>query len=57
MSVGEAPERTDMGGPPEGEPESFRPVGTVTFLALYAAVLVVLWLGMYLTMLSRGATS
>jgi hypothetical protein len=42
-------ERTD-------DEDDFRPVGTVTFLVLYAVVLMSLWGAMYLTMLSRGGT-
>lgn len=39
---------------PPDDADGFRPIGTVTFLALYAVVLVALWVSMYLTMLSRG---
>lgn len=55
MSPAKGPEVT-VEDEDEDEDE-FHPVGTVTFLALYAIVLVALWVGMYLVMLSRGSTS
>jgi hypothetical protein len=48
-------EDVEVDEPPDDAGE-FRPVGTVVFLALYAVVLVSLWLSMYLTMLERGGT-
>jgi hypothetical protein len=53
MSLANGPEVTVE----DDDDEEFHPVGTVTFLALYAVVLVVLWVAMYLVMLSRGSTS
>jgi hypothetical protein len=41
---------------PTEAPDEFRPVGTLAFLAVYAIVLICLWLALYLTMLSRGGT-
>lgn len=56
MSLAEEPDVAQRDGD-EDEDEEFRPVGTVTFLALYAVVIVALWLALYLTMLARGGTS
>ncbi len=36
--------------------EHFRPVGTIAVLAVFVVVLVLLWLSVYLVMLSRGPT-
>jgi len=36
--------------------ESFRPIGTIALLAVFAVLLVLLWLSVYLVMLSRGPT-
>ncbi len=41
---------------PAAEADEFKPVGTVAFLAIYAVVLMALWVSMYLTMLDRGGT-
>jgi hypothetical protein len=38
------------------EPGHFVPVGTVAILAVYFAVIVLLWLSVYLVMVSRGTT-
>ncbi|HET6950885.1 MAG TPA: hypothetical protein VFI47_10945 [Acidimicrobiales bacterium] len=58
MSFADEPDLAEPRGDGTGDDdEEFRPVGTVTFLALYAVVLVVLWLAMYLTMLARGGTA
>jgi len=38
------------------KPEDFRPVGTVALLAVFIAVMVLLWFSVYLVMLSRGPT-
>lgn len=36
--------------------EHFRPVGTIALLAVFVTLLVLLWLSVYLVMLSRGPT-
>jgi hypothetical protein len=36
--------------------EHFRPVGTIALLAVFGVLLVLLWLSVYLVMLSRGPT-
>ena len=38
------------------ELEHFKPVGTVFILALFVAALILLWLSVYVILLSRGAT-
>ena len=38
------------------QPEDFRPVGTIALLAVFITVMVLLWLSVYLVMLSRGPT-
>lgn len=38
------------------ELEDFKPVGTVFILVLFVAALILLWLSVYVILLSRGAT-
>lgn len=37
-------------------PEPFRPVGTITLLAIYFLLILLLWGNVFFTMLSRGVT-
>ena len=39
------------------EAEQFRPVGTIALLAVIMALVVLLWLSVYLVLLSRGPTA
>jgi hypothetical protein len=36
---------------------TFRPTGTVTVVALFVVVLILLWLSIYLILLARGVTT
>lgn len=38
------------------EPEHFRPTGTIFILTCFVAALILLWLSVYLILLSRGVT-
>lgn len=42
--------------PPEKE-ESFKPVGTWALVITFTIILFLLWFSVYLTLLSRGATT
>ncbi|MCB0964035.1 MAG: cytochrome c oxidase subunit 2A [Acidimicrobiales bacterium] len=44
---------TEPGGPEE---EHFKPRGTIFLLACYVAVIILLWISVYLILLSRGVT-
>lgn len=37
--------------------EHFKPVGTMVILAMFVAAMVLLWLSVYLILLSRGVTT
>ena len=37
--------------------EHFRPVGTIFILVLFVAALILLWLSVYVILLSRGVTT
>ncbi len=39
-----------------GQPEHFKPVGTIVVLAVFVATLILLWLSVYFILLSRGVT-
>ena len=40
----------------ESDDEEFKPVGTVFILVMFVAALILLWLSVYVILLSRGAT-
>lgn len=42
--------------PSAGAHEEFKPTGTIFLLGCYVAVLVLLWVTVYLILLSRGTT-
>ncbi len=44
---------SDNGNESQGE---FRPRGTVAFVAVFVAVLMLMWFSIYIILLSRGAT-
>jgi hypothetical protein len=50
------PEAQDPVAEAGEEAEHFTPMGTVAVLAVYFAVIVLLWLSVYLVMVSRGTT-
>ena len=52
MSTSESIAPSDEGD----EVEHFKPVGTVFILVMFVAALVLLWLSVYVILLSRGAT-
>lgn len=39
------------------EEEHFKPTGTIFFVALFVAALILLWASVYVILLSRGATT
>jgi hypothetical protein len=47
---------TEEGDVPIWDDEDFKPRGTVTIVALFAATLVLLWLSIYLILIARGVT-
>ena len=40
----------------ETEPEHFKPTGTIFILVCFVATLILLWLSVYLILVSRGVT-
>lgn len=46
----------DVDGPAESE-EHFRPTGTIAILAAFVLTLILLWLSVYVILLSRGVTA
>ncbi len=40
-----------------GEPEHFRPVGTLFILGLFVVTLILLWASVYVILISRGVTA
>lgn len=53
---------TSSGGEPPPEPENveeehFRPVGTAFILAIFVLTLILLWLSVYVILISRGVTT
>lgn len=46
----------DPGGVPEAVEEHFKPTGTLFVLALFVVTIVLLWLSVYVILLSRGVT-
>ncbi len=39
-----------------GQAEHFKPVGTIAVLVVFVATLILLWLSVYIILLSRGVT-
>lgn len=51
-------DRDSASAAPETEPEEhFKPVGTVAILAAFVLTLILLWLSVYVILLSRGVTA
>lgn len=50
-----------MSAPPDaggtGESEHFKPTGTVFVLGVFVATIILLWLSVYVILLSRGVTT
>lgn len=42
--------------PSDTEPEHFKPTGTIFILVCFVAMLILLWLSVYLILVSRGVT-
>ena len=40
----------------DADPEHFKPTGTIFFLVLFVATMVLLWASVYVILLSRGVT-
>ncbi len=40
----------------DSEEEHFKPTGTIFFVALFVAALILLWASVYVILISRGAT-
>ncbi len=47
---------TEQDKSPLTEPEHFKPTGTVFILAAFVLTIILLWVSVYLILLSRGAT-
>jgi hypothetical protein len=48
------------GPPPEttgDDPEHFRPTGTIFILGIFVLALILLWISVYVILLSRGVTT
>ena len=60
-----APSGPASGAAPGAEPpvseadveEHFRPIGTIFLLALFVATLILLWVSVYVILISRGVTT
>jgi hypothetical protein len=40
-----------------GEPEHFKPIGTVFLLGVFVATIILLWVSVYVILISRGVTT
>jgi hypothetical protein len=54
--MGDQPISADEGHDPTVE-EHFRPTGTIFILVMFVAALILLWLSVYVILLSRGVTT
>jgi hypothetical protein len=52
-----SPPPDDNTEPDNGDQEHFRPTGTVFILAAFVLTLILLWLSVYVILISRGVTT